>query len=202
MRARGHEHLPPVSGPYRVFLPRLPCRASARRRSLGAKIPRKLSAHRCFAVCAEQIWAGARRSPQGILLYCQGLERSPGPNMPAQTGRGSCSLALWIERTAFACLKGSLAPSPRMVVHSVHFSAPWVVVGDRGRSQAKIKTDALFLCHSEPVRTPVRNLSFRGKISHQPAGWFEMTGGGDFPCRGRACPARRRKHPPRSRRTG
>ena len=101
MRARGHEHLPPVSDPYRVFLPRLPCRASARRRSLGTKIPRLFPAHRCFAVCAEQIWAGARRSPRGILLYCQGLERSPGPNMPTQTGRGSCSLALWIERTAY-----------------------------------------------------------------------------------------------------
>ena len=42
-----------------------------------------------------------------------------------------------------------------------------MVVGDRGRSQAKIEAYALFLCHSEPVRTPVRNLIFPGKISHQ-----------------------------------
>ena len=85
----GLEPLPPVSVPFRLFLSRLTSRASARRRSLGAKIPRKLPAHRCFAVSAEQIWAEARRSPQGILLYFQGLERSIGPNLPAQTGRCS-----------------------------------------------------------------------------------------------------------------
>ena len=90
LRKRGGlEPLPPVSVPFRLFLSRLTCRASARRRSLGAKIPRKLPAHRCFAVSAEQIWAEARRSPQGILLYFQGLERSIGPNLPAQTGRCS-----------------------------------------------------------------------------------------------------------------
>ena len=110
IRARGHEHLPPVSGSFRVFLSLLPCRASARRRSLGAKIPRKLPAHRCFAVCAEQIWAEARRRPQGILLYSQGLERSPRPKMPAQTGRGSCSLALRRERSACRVSEGLMNP--------------------------------------------------------------------------------------------
>ena len=71
------------------------------------------------------------------------------------------------RKNRFPCQKGFLAPSPRVVVHSVHFSAPWAVVGDRGRSQAKIEACALFLCHSEPVRTPVRNLIVPGKISHQ-----------------------------------
>ncbi len=35
-----------------------------------------------------------RRSPQGILLYFQGLERSISPNLPAKTGRSSCPLSL------------------------------------------------------------------------------------------------------------
>ena len=84
---------PPVSVPFRGFLSRLACWASAQRPSLGAKIPRKLPAHRCFAVCAEQIWAKMRRRPQRILLYSQGLERSIGPNLPAQTSRDSTSFA-------------------------------------------------------------------------------------------------------------
>ena len=37
-----------------------------------------------------------------------------------------------------------------------------------------------FICHSEPVRTPVRNLNVPGKISHQFVNWFEMTGYGRF----------------------
>ena len=97
----GLEPLPPVSVPFRLFLSRLTCRASARRRSLGAKIPRKLPAHRCFAVSAEQIWAEARRSPQGILLYFQGLERSIGPNLPAQTGRCSSPTRFNLPLAAF-----------------------------------------------------------------------------------------------------
>ena len=97
-RLSGYEHLPPVSVPFRCFLSRLICWASAQRRSLGAKIPRKLPAHRCFAVAAEQIWAEARRRPQGILLYFQGLERSISPNLPAKTGRGSYPLSLALPR--------------------------------------------------------------------------------------------------------
>ena len=93
-RLSGYEHLPPVSVPFRHFLSRLTCWAPAQRRSLGAKIARKLPAHRCFAVSAEQILAEARRRPQGILLYCQGLERSFSPNLPAKTGRGSNPLSL------------------------------------------------------------------------------------------------------------
>lgn len=85
-RRGGFEPAPPVSGPFRCFLSRLTCWATAQRHSLGAKIPRKLPAHRCSAVSAERIWAEARRSPQGILPYCQGLERSISPNLPAQTG--------------------------------------------------------------------------------------------------------------------
>ena len=94
LRVKGLEHLPPVSVPFRVFLSRLACWAKAQRRSLGAKIPRKSPAHRCFAVSAEQIWAETRRSPQRILPYCQGLERSISPNLPAQTGRGSSPFTL------------------------------------------------------------------------------------------------------------
>ena len=81
--------MPPVSVPFRIFLSRLACWAPAQLRSLGAIISRKLPAHRCCAVCTEQIWAEARRRPQGILLYFQGLERSNSPNLPAQTGTGS-----------------------------------------------------------------------------------------------------------------
>ena len=93
-RLSGYEHLPPVSVPFRRFLSRLTCWAPAQRRSLGAKIARKLPAHRCFAVSAEQILAEARRRPQGILLYFQGLQRSISPNLPAKTGRGSNPLSL------------------------------------------------------------------------------------------------------------
>ena len=93
-RLSGYEHLPPVSVPFRHFLSRLTCWAPAQRRSLGAKNSRKLPAHRCFAVSAEQIWAEARRRLQGILLYFQGLERSISPNLPAKTGRGSNPLSL------------------------------------------------------------------------------------------------------------
>ena len=56
-RVRRLEHLPPVSVPFRLFLSRLSCWAEAQQRSLGAKIARKLSAHRCFAVFTEQNWA-------------------------------------------------------------------------------------------------------------------------------------------------
>ena len=38
--------------------------------------------------------AEARRRPQGIPLYFQGLERSISPNLPAKTGRGSYPLSL------------------------------------------------------------------------------------------------------------
>ena len=52
----------------------------------------------------------------------------------ANAALGQCSFfswkeRAWRERTAFACLKGFWALSPRMVVHSVHFSAPWAIVG-------------------------------------------------------------------------
>jgi hypothetical protein len=93
-RVRGLEHLPPVSTPLRRFLSRLTCWAPAQRRSLGAKITRKLPAHRCFAVFTEQNWAEARRRPQGILSYFQGLERSISPILPAKTDRGSSPLTL------------------------------------------------------------------------------------------------------------
>ncbi len=93
-RVRGLEHLPPVSTPFRRFLSRLTCWAPAQRRSLGAKITRKLPAHRCFAVFTEQNWAEARRRPQGILSYFQGLERSISPILPAKTDRGSSPLTL------------------------------------------------------------------------------------------------------------
>ena len=91
---RGLEHLPPVSTPFRRFLSRLTCWAPAQRRSLGAKITRKLPAHRCFAVFTEQNWAEARRRPQGILSYFQGLERSISPILPVKTDRGSSPLTL------------------------------------------------------------------------------------------------------------
>ena len=98
-RLSGYEHLPPVSVPFRHFLSRLTCWAPAQRRSLGAKNSRKLPAHRCFAVSAEQIWAEARRRLQGILLYFQGLERSISPNLPAKTGRGSNPLSLALRQS-------------------------------------------------------------------------------------------------------
>ena len=46
--------------------------------------------------------------------------------------------------------------------------------------EAKRLTEAAcsFYCHSSPVRTPVRNLNTPKKISHQPAGCFEMTNEG------------------------
>ena len=49
--------------------------------------------------------------------------------------------------------------------------------------EAKRLTEAAcaFNCHSEPVRTPVRNLIVPEKISHQFENWFEMTGYGQFP---------------------
>lgn len=40
LRAKGVELLTPLSDAFRPFLPRLSCRASARRRSLGTKMPR------------------------------------------------------------------------------------------------------------------------------------------------------------------
>ena len=89
MRLTRSEHMPPVSVPFRIFLSRLPCWAPAQLRSLGAIISRKMPAHRCCAVCTEQIWAEARRRPQEILQYFQGLERSNSPNLPVQAGTGS-----------------------------------------------------------------------------------------------------------------
>ena len=111
-RLSGYEHLPPVSVPFRHFLSRLTCWAPAQRRSLGAKNSRKLPAHRCFAVSAEQIWAEARRRLQGILLYFQGLERSISPNLPAKTGRGSNPLSLPTWHTALlpCCIDRTLYP--------------------------------------------------------------------------------------------
>ena len=91
--ARGHERLPPVSAPFRGFLSRLACWASAQRRSLGATIPRKTSAHRCFTVFTEQICDESRRRPRIILSYSQGLQRRVGANLPAKTDRGSSPLA-------------------------------------------------------------------------------------------------------------
>ena len=41
-----------------------------------------------------------------------------------------------------------------------------------------IEAACSFYCHSEPVRTPVRNLNITKKISHQFENWFEMTGNG------------------------
>ena len=104
----GHEHLPPVSVPFRRFLSRLTCWVLAQRRSLGAKIARKLPAHRCFAVFTEWFLAEARRRPQGILLYFQGLERSIGQKPPMKTGRGSYPLSpdneAWREKILFAAV--------------------------------------------------------------------------------------------------
>ena len=91
--ARGHERLPPVSALFRGFLSRLACWASAQRRSLGATIPRKMSAHRCCTVFTEQICDESRRRPRIILSYSQGLQRRVGANLPAKTDRGSCPLA-------------------------------------------------------------------------------------------------------------
>ena len=91
--ARGHERLPPVSAPFRGFLSRLACWASAQRRSLGATIPRKKSAHRCCTVFTEQICDESRRRPRIILSYSQGLQRRVGANLPAKTDRGSSPLA-------------------------------------------------------------------------------------------------------------
>ena len=73
VRAKGVEPLPPVSVPFRRFLSRLTCWAPAQRRSLGAKIARKLPAHRCFAVLTERIFGETRKTPQGIRLYFQGV---------------------------------------------------------------------------------------------------------------------------------
>ena len=91
--ARGHERLPPVNALFRGFLSRLACWASAQRRSLGATIPRKMSAHRCCTVFTEQICDESRRRPRIILSYSQGLQRRVGANLPAKTDRGSCPLA-------------------------------------------------------------------------------------------------------------
>ena len=91
--ARGHERLPPVSALFRGFLSRLACWASAQRRSLGATIPRKMSAHRCCTVFTEQICDESRRRPRIILSYSQGLQRRVGANLPAKTDRGSSPLA-------------------------------------------------------------------------------------------------------------
>ena len=109
LRVRGLEHLPPVSTPFRRFLSRLTCWAPAQRRSLGAKITRKLPAHRCFAVFTEQNWAEARRRPQGILSYFQGLERSISPILPAKTDRGSSPLTL--QRVYFCRIVYSVSSS-------------------------------------------------------------------------------------------
>ena len=69
-----------------------PCASKAS--SAAAKIPQNLSANRCEAVFAERFFAQARRSPQQILTYSQGIQRSMGGKPPAKTGTGSTSVAL------------------------------------------------------------------------------------------------------------
>ena len=61
--------------------------------SKRTKITRKSLALGCFAVFTEPIWAETRRSPQGILPYFQGLQRSIGANQPVNTGRCSTPFA-------------------------------------------------------------------------------------------------------------
>ena len=121
--ARGHERLPPVSAPFRGFLSRLACWASAQRRSLGATIPRKKSAHRCCTVFTEQICDESRRRPRIILSYSQGLQRRVGANLPAKTDRGSSPLAparakrKWTRKQAAERRRG-IAFSPLPITHA------------------------------------------------------------------------------------
>ena len=143
---RGLEHLPPVSTPFRRFLSRLTCWAPAQRRSLGAKITRKLPAHRCFAVFTEQNWAEARRRPQGILSYFQGLERSISPILPAKTDRGSSPLTLSISFSDFF-----------LVVNDISFSSvqPTIALvhclGQKGRRPHEGKRNIIWLV-SQPKK--------------------------------------------------
>ena len=118
--ARGHERLPPVSALFRGFLSRLACWASAQRRSLGATIPRKMSAHRCCTVFTEQICDESRRRPRIILSYSQGLQRRVGANLPAKTDRGSSPLA-----PARAKRKWTPSKSVKCRKRDVEDSVPW-----------------------------------------------------------------------------
>ena len=58
----------------------------------------------------------------GVIVHPRGRVRCAGPMLFLFLERKS------IERkNRFPCLKGFWALSPRVVVHSVHFSAPWEV---------------------------------------------------------------------------
>ena len=117
---------------------RLACWASAQRRSLGAIITRKIPAHRCFAVSTEQIWAEARRSPQGILSYLQGRERSNSPYLPVQTG--SSSYPPRPGSTLNILAQSHAAPRRRRRVWSARGLA-WLALGCFCRGEAAAKTD-------------------------------------------------------------
>ena len=69
-----------------------------------------------------------------------------------------------------------------LVSVSAHYRSHPLALALRGLlsgtlNEAKRLTEAAcsFNCHSEPVRTPVRNLIVPEKISHQFENWFEMT---------------------------
>ncbi len=87
--AEGAGLLPPESVSFRRFFPFFLCKAKA----LQHQKEQKSLALGCLAVFTEPIGAETRRSPQGILPYFQGLQRSIGSNQPVKTDRGSASSA-------------------------------------------------------------------------------------------------------------
>ena len=94
LKARGIEHLPPVSGPFRRFLPRRRQMGVSPSACVGTIIIRKILTHGCKAVFTQLVFVETRRAPQTILVYCQGAQRSIGGNESVKTARGSAPLAL------------------------------------------------------------------------------------------------------------
>ena len=181
-RLSGYEHLPPVSVPFRRFLSRLTCWASAQRRSLGAKIARKLPAHRCFTVSAEQIWDEARRRPQGILSYFQGLQRRFSSNLPAETGRGSNPLSQGIRGKA-ACLPAAGRRSPIWGAASAVIFSP----GSRGSRDGGRGAAAVFRRDRAAAGAGVGAMA-AGVAVAEAAGVAETAAAG-APCQGAPYPA-------------